>query len=252
MSARRLLGTALGMAAIAGGLTALAPSIGVTWAALAAPQSTVDSAGADVLVLHLAGLLAWLAWAWGVLGLALTAASALPGLAGHLASGTLRRVLPAGARRAAAIALGIGLGIAPPALGVAAGAVGASAPAQEMPVAAPRSAVPDRGAPAVPDWPTPALADRQSPGVPDWGVPAAPAAVPDWPRGAHAGGHVVVRGDCLWSIAEHRLAADTGQEPTSAEVADAVRAWWQANVDVIGPDPDLLLPGQILRPPVLP
>ena len=244
MSTRRLLGTALGMAAIAGGLTALAPPLGESWSALSSPQATVDSAGADVVVLHLAGLLAWLAWAWGALGLALTAASALPGLAGYLASGTLRRVLPAGARRAAAIALGIGLGIAPPALGVAAGAVAGAPPAQELPVTAPRSPVLDRAAPAAPD--------RQSPGVPDWAAPADPAPIPDWPQAPSAGEHVVVRGDCLWSIAERRLAAHTGSEPATARVADAVRAWWQANAEVIGPDPDHLLPGQILRPPALP
>jgi hypothetical protein len=28
-----------------------------------------------------------------------------------------------------------------------------------------------------------------------------------------------------------------------------VDAWWSANADVIGPDPDLLLPGQVLQPP---
>jgi hypothetical protein len=32
-------------------------------------------------------------------------------------------------------------------------------------------------------------------------------------------------------------------------VAAATHAWWQANVDVIGPDPDRLLPGQVLVPP---
>jgi nucleoid-associated protein YgaU len=32
-------------------------------------------------------------------------------------------------------------------------------------------------------------------------------------------------------------------------VAAAVDAWWHANAAVIGPDPDLLLPGQVLRPP---
>ena len=242
MSAQRLLGTAIGMAVIAGGLAVLAPSATEAWSALSAPQATVDSAGADVLVLHLAGLLAWLVWAWGALGLALTAASALPGLAGDLASGTLRRVLPAGARRAAAIALGIGLGIAPPALGVAAGAVGGTAAAQELPGGASGS--------AVPDWPSPAVPDRQSPAVPDWPATAVDAPLPDWPPAVPAGEHVVVRGDCLWSIAEHRLTADVGRRPTPAEVATAVQAWWQANADVIGADPDLLLPVQILRPPV--
>ncbi|NEK85352.1 LysM peptidoglycan-binding domain-containing protein [Blastococcus saxobsidens] len=242
MSVLRLLGTALGMSAIAACLTALAPSLAESVGALSVPQATVDAAGADVLVLHLVGLLAWLAWAWGALGLLLTAASALPGLAGDLAAGTVRRVLPAGARRAAAIALGIGLGIAPPALGVAAGAVDGTTTTQELARPTVRSAVPDWAASTVPE--------RQPTHVPDWAAPA-PAGVPDWPQVA-AGEHVVVRGDCLWSIAERRLAAGTGSEPTSAEVAVAVRAWWQANADVIGPDPDLLLPGQVLRPPVLP
>jgi nucleoid-associated protein YgaU len=65
-----------------------------------------------------------------------------------------------------------------------------------------------------------------------------------------AGEHVVLRGDCLWEIAERRLAHDGPY--TTAEVATAVHAWWQANADVIGPDPDRLLPGQVLRPPALP
>ena len=227
MSTRRLLGTAIGMAGIAGALAALTPPPAEAWHALSSPQATADSAGADVLVLHLAGLLAWLVWAWGALGIALTAATTLPGLAGELAAGTLRRVLPAGARQAAAIAVGVGLGIAPPALGVAAGAVGSTASAQEV------------------------LGELRSP-VPDWPSPAVDAELPDWPPAARAGEHVVVRGDCLWSIAEHRLATGTGQRPTPTEVATAVQAWGQANADVIGPDPDLLLPGQVLRPPVLP
>ena len=37
--------------------------------------------------------------------------------------------------------------------------------------------------------------------------------------------------------------------PFFAEIARAVHAWWTANADVIGPDPDQLLPGQVLRPP---
>jgi nucleoid-associated protein YgaU len=60
---------------------------------------------------------------------------------------------------------------------------------------------------------------------------------------------VVVRGDCLWHIAADRLRQQQGRAPTDGEVALAVRAWWTANAAVIGPDPDLLLPGQVLRPP---
>jgi hypothetical protein len=73
--------------------------------------------------------------------------------------------------------------------------------------------------------------------------------VPDWPGAAEAGGHVVVQGDCLWHLAEAGLRAEQGGVPTDGEVAGAVHSWWTANADVIGPDPDLLLPGQLLRPP---
>jgi hypothetical protein len=59
----------------------------------------------------------------------------------------------------------------------------------------------------------------------------------------------VLRGECLWSIAEADLLARTGSVPTVAEVAVAVDRWWTANAAVIGDDPDLLLPGQVLRPP---
>ena len=71
---------------------------------LAAAQRTADTAGPDVLVLSAAGLLAWAVWAWGAVGLALTAATALPGLLGGAARLLLQVVLPAGARRSAALA----------------------------------------------------------------------------------------------------------------------------------------------------
>lgn len=52
---------------------------------------------------------------------------------------------------------------------------------------------------------------------------------------------VTVRpGDTLWAIAARRGAID---------LPEAVRAWHQANRAVIGPDPDLILPGQYLRQP---
>lgn len=52
---------------------------------------------------------------------------------------------------------------------------------------------------------------------------------------------VVVRpGDSLWAIAGRTGAAD---------MPSAVRGWYRANRDVIGPDPNLILPGQVLRDP---
>jgi nucleoid-associated protein YgaU len=57
---------------------------------------------------------------------------------------------------------------------------------------------------------------------------------------------VVHRGDSLWSIARRHLGAGA----TDTEVAAAWPHWYAANRDVIGPDPDLLLPGQVLHAPV--
>ncbi|CCG04924.1 LysM peptidoglycan-binding domain-containing protein [Blastococcus saxobsidens] len=249
MSVRRLLGTAVGMAAIAAALTALSPSVPDTVAALSTAQRTADTAGADVLVLHLAGLLAWLVWAWGALGLTLTALSALPGLAGAVAELALRRVLPRGARSAAALALGLGLGVAPPVLGVAAPLFAATAAvAEELPAGS--TPATER---VVPDWPAPdAPVPAPAAPLPSHSTPPTAERLPDWPRTPAAGEHVVVRGDCLWDIAERRLTADIGRVGSPGEVAAAVHAWWQANADVIGPDPDLILPGQVLRPPALP
>lgn len=57
-------------------------------------------------------------------------------------------------------------------------------------------------------------------------------------------GHVVQPGECLWSIVRDR-------SPGLAEsrVRVEVARWHRANRDVIGPDPDLIHPGQRLDPP---
>ncbi|SDE25390.1 hypothetical protein SAMN05660485_00339 [Blastococcus fimeti] len=227
MSGRRLLGTAMAMAAIAGVLAVLAPPVQEMTATVLAAQDTVDRTGAEALLTAAAGMLAWGVWAWGALGLALTAASALPGAVGRVSVGLVRVVLPGGARRAAALALGLGLGLSGPL--AATTLLVATAPAAAAgPVPA-----------AVPDWPVPAPAAPVG-GPPDW--PDAPVPIP-------SGSHVVVRGDCLWDIAAAALSAGSGRTPSPAEVARATHSWWAANADVIGPDPDLLLPGQVLRPP---
>lgn len=208
MSLRRLALTAAVMSAIAVVLASLTPALPAAVAALVQAQDTVDSRGADTLLLAAVGLGAWFVWAWGALGLALTAAAAVPGVVGGPARLLVRVLLPAGARRGAALALGVGLGLAAPVL-------------VDVPAGAER----------------PVLA-----------VAASPVAVPDWPAERPAGSHLVVRGDCLWTIAAERLAT-SGAPVTDTEIAQAVRAWWSANVDVIGPNPDLILPGQVLDAP---
>jgi nucleoid-associated protein YgaU len=225
MSLRRLALTVAFMGVAGLVLAALTPAVEEMTAALAAPQRTADTLGPDSLVIAAAGLLAWSVWAWGVLGLVLTAASAVPGMVGSAARLATHVVLPAGARRSAALLLGLGLGVTAPLAGAAVTVLATPA------VAAVPAAV-------VPDWP--ALPPVNGP-VPDW-----PGAFPTLPA---EDSHVVVRDDCLWHIAASHLLVGSGVAPTDGEIARAVHAWWTANADVIGPDPDHLLPGQVLRPP---
>jgi hypothetical protein len=56
---------------------------------------------------------------------------------------------------------------------------------------------------------------------------------------------VVRRGDTLWSLAERHLGPGT----TDGEIAVEWPHWFTANRDVIGNDPDHLVPGERLRPP---
>lgn len=58
-------------------------------------------------------------------------------------------------------------------------------------------------------------------------------------------GVVVKPGDTLWTIA----AAELGQHATPEAIAARWPAWYATNRQLIGPDPDLILPGQVLRTP---
>jgi len=230
------------MCAVAGALWSLGSGASALRAAAGDPQGLVDRAGADALVLVVVTALAWSCWAWGAVGLLLTAASTAPGAPGRLAGVLLGRLVPAGARRTAALALGLGLSAAAPALlspaPIAVVTAAADTAADSTPAVSP-PAVDRSGTPTdrvTPDWP---------------GVPSADGTPPDvdWPAPA-PGAHVVVRGDCLWDIAAAWLHDQPAEVPvTDAAVQRAVQRWWQANANVIGPDPDLLLPGQVLQPP---
>jgi len=86
----------------------------------------------------------------------------------------------------------------------------------------------------------PAGAHAASPGLAEVGT-APPAS--DEPAAGRT--IVVVRGDTLWGIAARHLAPGA----TNAQIATAWPRWYAANVAVIGPDPNLLLPGQELAVP---
>ena len=91
----------------------------------------------------------------------------------------------------------------------------------------------------------PAHADGGIDGLPfpDRGTTAEPTAEPT--ADATAGQHRVAAGESLWSIAAHALPPDA--QP--AQIAPAATAWYDANRRTIGPDPDLIQPGQQLTAP---
>src|SRR3954452_9001511 len=86
MSMRRWLGTTALMGAVAWALWSLSPGTAEVRAAVGDPQGLVDRAGADALLLVVVPVLAWLSWAWGALGLLLTAVVTVPGSDGPLAA----------------------------------------------------------------------------------------------------------------------------------------------------------------------
>lgn len=107
-----------------------------------------------------------------------------------------------------------------------------SAPDAELPL------LPDGSVVPLPGWtPAPVM----TPATPSTGVGLVSAA----PRADQDEVVVVRRGDSLWSIAARHL----GSEATVQDVAEAWPRWYAANRNLIGPDPDLILPGQELAIP---
>lgn len=189
-------------------------------------------------VVGLAGL------GWLLLGVLLETLALAPGALGRAASGASAALSPRVVRRAAALVLGAGLGA-----GLGTGSAQA-APQRATAVVTQVAAV-VAGVPASPgaDLPDPGWRPAPEPG---W-VPEAPAVRPQpdlaalgaRSRPARDGCVVVRRGDSLWGIAARHL----GEGASDAEVAAQWPRWYAANRDVVGPDPDVLRPGQVLRAP---
>lgn len=229
-----LLTGATGAAAAAAVLTA--------WAAPSALAVAAHPSGADLTqLLVLAGTFGL------VLVLAIGAAGAVVSSLGALArrrhparglprplAALERALVPLLVRRLAAAALGVGMvgGVAAPATA----APGPPAPAPDAVVSV---------VSVVPDWPAEGAA-WEAPPAPSRASRQAPALTPSV-RPAPSAEVVVVRGDCLWDIVRRQLPPDA---PDSAVAAQWPR-WWAANRATIGADPDVLLPGQVLRAPAL-
>lgn len=99
----------------------------------------------------------------------------------------------------------------------------------------------------VPSWERP---EREEMPLPGW-RPTGPAMTAAPPADLVSRGRapdravVVRRGDTLWDIAARHL----GPTATAEETAREWPRWYEANREVIGPEPDLILPGQRLVPP---
>ena len=92
----------------------------------------------------------------------------------------------------------------------------------------------------------PATADPGLDGLPLPDRATGAATTPPAPRPPESSRVLVVRpGDSLWALA----AAELGPHASPAAVDRGWRRLYLLNRPVIGPDPDLILPGQQLRPP---
>ncbi|HET7276937.1 MAG TPA: hypothetical protein VFJ22_02570, partial [Dermatophilaceae bacterium] len=223
--------------------------------------------------------------AWLCLSLAFALLACLPGSAGNAARRVLERLTPAAVRRWAAFLLGVGLGGAVmPGSAVAGPSFGpdvARSPSTSV------VAVPEPGWPPAttlgPDWSASSVAPVAPTTRGALGAPAAPASTQRHPaRSGGSGGPppdgpgwtpsrpstrpihtpdlltpnrgtattvdedavvVVHRGDTLWDIAARHL----GRDATDSAIAAEWPRWYEANRELIGGDPDLILPGQRLR-----
>lgn len=268
--------TALGvMRFLCVGAASLLIGITAAWLLVSAwigARSTVMAAGpasSDELLAFTAASLALAIAGWLVLGTVLELLSHVPGRVGRISRVWAARLTPALARRVAAFVLGVGVSVAGgPTQAVASERPTTTAssiadpgfvpahPAAGEPVVDPGFS-PSATAPGFTPTPvgpgfTPEPQQSIAPPSPGF-TPTAPRVRPQADPGLLGGrvrpasdsDVVVHRGDTLWSIAARHL----GPRASDAEIARAWPQWFDLNRGLIGNDPDLILPGQILRVP---
>lgn len=236
------------------GAAATAVALALTWTlwhAAAGSWQRHGLAPAEVGVVLTTLLLAGAAVLGGWVALVLAAATAtllrgrasVPGTtgsgpAGAVAQDTARQG-GAGGTTSRAVRLATAALVAAAGLGTPVAHAGPQ-PAAVVAAAEPSSTAPDDSTPRVPE--------------PGWTpLPRVPAPAPSTEVGLvstvpaqTSPSHVVVRrGDTLWSIASRHL----GPQATAQDVAEEWPRWYAANERLVGPDPDLILPGQELVVP---
>jgi nucleoid-associated protein YgaU len=167
----------------------------------------------DLAISRLAAAAAWLCLCWVVLALLLAVLARTPGVVGRASDAISCRVVPRALRHGLQAALGVSIVAAP--------------------VVAPSVAFADNSNPTK-TWTVPSLDRPVAHNAPS--VRSVPV---------HTTQYVGGPGDCLWSIARDHLGPRAGDDA----VAAAWPRWYAANRHVIGPDPDLLQPGQQLVAP---
>lgn len=187
-------------------------------------------------------LVSWLALSLLVATLCALARTA--GTAWIAGERVVQRCAPTLVRRTLTLALGAGLGLALTGtahattpdveLGWAVTGTSSSAPATVAPTTAPAPA-PATSAPTAGS----AVRAVEVPLEQDARITAAPTAAAPHDQ------VVVEAGDSLWRIAARHL----GPDASTADVAAAWPDWYAANLGVIGDDPDVLQPGQVLTVP---
>lgn len=197
------------------------------------------------------GVFAWAALViatWLTAGTALTALALLPGAIGRGAARLSEALTPALVRRALCLLLGTGVGtVSLPTSPVMASPSVTGGPVATAP--APGSA-PTAVAPRADPAPAPAPDPRWRPSRPVRAEdPQAAALLAPAPRTSSVPDDVVTvrRGDSLWSLAARHL----GPGASDREIALTWPQWYAANAELIGPDPDLIRPGQQLRIPTV-
>jgi nucleoid-associated protein YgaU len=200
-------------------------------ARLASLPGWFETAGPDRVAADIAGAAVWLTALWLAVGLIASLGSALPGALGRAARTLARATLPRTVYALAAGAAGVGVLLT---------CAGAQAAARRAPTQA---------ALAAPHWPTegPVRAPRWPTVAPNRA--AQPPAQPPAQQPAHlhpaAAGVVVRRGDSLWRIA----AAHLPGRPCDRRIAASWPRWYAANRQVIGSDPNVITPGEVLHAP---
>lgn len=218
------------------------PAFWPHWDALArglsAPARWVERIGADGAATQLAGAALWATALWLGAGLLAVLAAQLPGAAGTCSDRLARAVLPPALYRVAAGAAGLGMLLAP----VAAGARQAPPATSIATAPLPSPTWPTGGAVPAPELPTSPPLPARAP------VPATPShtAPPPQPPAATSLRVVVRPGDSLWSIAARHL----GPGASAQRIAAEWPRWFAANHRLIGSDPSLIKPGQVLHAPV--